>query len=299
MRHIHRPKQKSVAEELFEYRSLERKRLKLAMVITGAVMVIEVVGGLLTNSLALISDAGHMFTHFLALTISLGAIACANLPTCHHRTFGFYRMEILAALLNSLFLFAVTFWILFEGIKRIIHPAPVLSLQMLGVAVIGLIVNLITAWILREASRGDLNVKGAFLHIIADTLSSIVIVFGAAVIYFTNWNIIDPILSIGIALVILIWAWGLFRDSVNILLEAAPRGANTDEVSEVLMKEVPEIKEITDLHIWTITSNMHSMTAHIVLKESFQKEEAKAVLSRIKQIVNERFDVGHTTIEVE
>lgn len=297
MRHIHKPKQKSVAEELFEYRSVERKRLRLVIAITGIVMVVEVAGGILSNSLALVSDAGHMFTHFLALAISLGAIVCAGMPSCHHRTYGFYRMEILAALLNSLFLFAVTFWILFEGVRRIIRPAPVLSLQMLGIAVIGLAVNFAAAWILRGASRDDLNVKGAFLHLIADTLSSVVIVIGAVIIYFTGWSIIDPLLSIGIALVILGWAWGLFRDSSNILLEAAPKGLNTDEVCEILLKEVPQIKEITDLHVWVITSNMYSLTAHIKLKEQFPPAESRRIIDSIKRVVDERFDIEHTTIE--
>lgn len=269
------------------------------MAITGAMMVVGVIGGLLTNSLALISDAGHMFTHFFALAISFGAILCANRRSCHHRTFGFYRIEILSALFNSLFLFGVTIWILTEGIKRIIHPAPVLSLQMFVIAIIGLIVNLICALILRGTSKSDLNVKGAFFHMIADTLSSVVIVFGAVIIYFTGWNIIDSVLSMGIALVILIWGWGLFKDSVNILLETAPKGVTTTEVSEVLRKEIPAIEDISDLHIWVITSNMYSMTAHIKLKEQAGRENVKKILNKIKQLVDKQFDIEHTTIEFE
>lgn len=299
MKHNHRPKLTSTTEELFEYRSVEKKKLKLVIAVTGAVMVVEVIGGLLTNSLALISDAGHMFTHFFALVISLGAILFASRPSCHHRTFGFYRIEILSALFNSLFLFGVTVWILIEGIKRIIHPAPILGLQMFIIGVVGLLANLVSAWILHGTSKDDLNVKGAFLHMLADTVSSIVIVIGAVIIYFTGWNIIDPILSIGIALVIFGWGWGLFKDSVNILLEAAPKGITTDEVSEVLMKEVPAIKEITDLHIWEITSKMYSMTAHIKLKEQLVRTGIKKILNKIKQIVDEQFDIEHTTIEFE
>ena len=299
MKHSHRPKQTSVVEELFEYRLVEKKKLKLTMAITGAMMVVEVIGGLLTNSLALISDAGHMFTHFFALAISLGAILCANRRSCHHRTFGFYRIEILAALFNSLFLFGITIWILTEGIKRIIHPAPVLGLQMFVIAIIGLVVNLICALILRGTSKSDLNVKGAFFHMLADTLSSVVIVIGAVIIYFTGWNIIDSVLSMGIALVILIWGWGLFKDSVNILLETAPKGLTTAEVSEVLRKEIPAIEDISDLHVWVITSNMYSMTAHIKLKEQPERENIKKILNKIKQIVDKQFDIEHTTIEFE
>ncbi|MFZ5800459.1 MAG: cation diffusion facilitator family transporter [Candidatus Omnitrophota bacterium] len=299
MKHAHRPKQTSVADELFEYRSVEKKKLKATIAITGAMMLVEVMGGLLTNSLALISDAGHMFTHFFALAISFGAILCANRENCHGRTFGFYRIEILSALFNSLFLFGVTAWILFEGIKRIIHPAPILGMQMFIIAVSGLIVNLISALILHGASKDDLNVKGAFLHMWADTLSSVVIVVGAVIIYFTNWNIIDPILSIGIALVIFGWGWELFKDSANILLESVPKGIDTDEVTNVLTKEVPAISAITDLHIWQITSKMYSMTAHVSLKEEFEKEQEKAILHKIKKILDERFDIEHVTIEFE
>lgn len=299
MKHTHRPKQTSATEELFEYRSVEKKKLKLTMFITGTVMVVEFIGGFLTNSLALISDAGHMFTHFFALAISFGAILFADKPGYSRRTFGFYRIEILAALLNSLFLFAVTIWILMEGVKRIANPAPVLGLQMFVIAVIGLIVNLVSAIILQTTRRDSLNVKAAFFHMLADTLSSAVIVVGAIVIYFSKWNIIDPILSIGISLVIFRWGWGLFRDSVNILLESTPKGITADDVSAVLIREVPAIKEITDLHIWEITSKMYSMTAHIKLRQEVGGNEQKEILHKIKRLVDQRFDIEHTTIEIE
>jgi len=299
MKHSHRPKQHShAAGELFEYRSVEKKKLKLTMAVTGIMMAAEIVGGFWTNSLALISDAGHMFTHFFALAVSFAAILCASRASCHHRTFGFYRVEILAALLNSLFLFAATFWILAEGIKRIIHPTPILGVQMFVIAVIGLLVNLASVFILHGTHKDDLNIKSAFLHMIGDTLSSVVIVIGAIVIYFTGWNIIDPILSIGIAAVILAWGWRLFKDSVNILLEAAPKGMNTDDVSKALMTGVASIQEITDMHIWEITSKMYSMTAHVKLKPETDRKIEKESLDKMKQILDEEFDIEHTTIEI-
>lgn len=300
MMHQHRPKQHShVADELFEYRSVEKKKLKLTMAVTGIMMVAEIVGGFWTNSLALISDAGHMFTHFFALAISFAAIVCASRKSCHHRTFGFYRVEILAALLNSLFLFGVTFWIIVEGIKRIIHPAPILGAQMFIIAVIGLLVNLVSVYILHGTHKEDLNVKSAFLHMLGDALSSVVIVIGAVVIYFTGWNIIDPVLSIGIGLVIFIWGWNLFKDSVNILLEAAPKGMNTEDITKALVFEIPSIDEITDMHVWEITSKMYSMTAHVRLKPEVDRPIEKQILERIKQIVDEKFDIEHTTIEFD
>ena len=299
MTHQHKPKQTFSTDGLFEYRSVAKNKLKIAAAITGTMMVVEVIGGLLTNSLALISDAGHMFTHFFALIISFTAMICATDESCRNRTFGFYRIEILAALFNSIFLFGVTFWILLECIRRVFHPVHVFGSQMFIIALIGLFVNLISAAILHKAGRHNLNIKSAFLHMLTDTISSVAVVFGAVIVYFTGWNIVDPLLGIGIALVIFAWGWGLFKDSVNILLEAAPKGLATDKVSGSLMKEVPLIEEITDLHIWEITSRMYSMTAHIRLKQEVSRKEEIEILSKIKGIANTQFDIEHTTIEFE
>jgi len=268
------------------------------MAITGSVMVVEVIGGILTRSLALLSDAGHMFTHFFALAVSFAAIRIACTPPCHHRTFGFYRAEVLAALFNSLFLFAVTAYILYAGVKRLAHPEPVLGLQMLVVAAIGLVVNVVSVLILRGSARDDLNIKGAFLHVMADTVSSVVIIVGAIVIYFSGWNVIDPLLAIGISAVIAVWAWGLLKDSVNILLEVAPRGVTVDGVSAELRKAIPEIREIHDMHIWVITSNMYSLTAHIALNP-VAEEEVSGILEKMNRLLDEKYDIEHTTIQID
>ena len=298
MKHTHKPKTKDSLDHLHEYRSVERSKLKLAMTITGVVMVIEIIGGILTSSLALLSDAGHMFTHFFALAISFAAIKIACKEPCHHRTYGFYRAEILAALFNSLFLFAVTAYIFYEGVKRLVNPEPVLGLQMFLIALLGLVVNVISVLILQGSARDDINVKGAFLHMLADTVSSVVIVFGAVVIYFSDWYILDPLLAIGISLVILVWAWGLFRDSINILLETAPKGINIDDVSMELKQEIPEIRDICDMHIWEITSNMYSFTAHIAL-DVMNYGKSKEILEKINQLLNDKYDIEHTTIQFD
>lgn len=298
MKHSHGPKQTVSVDDLSEYRWVERKKLKLTIAITAITMLVEIIGGMLTNSLALISDAGHMFTHFLALAVSFIAIVCASKTSCHHRTFGFYRIEILAALFNSLVLFIAIIWILLEGIKRIIHPAEVLSSQMLVVAIIGLIVNLVSAYILKGA-KDDLNVRSAFLHMWADTLSSVAIIIGAIIIHFTGLNILDPLLSIIIAFIILSWGWQLFKDSVNILLEAAPKGLDSDQIIDMIKKNIPEVEQINDLHVWEITSKMYSLTAHIKLKDNLQEIERRKVLNLIKDIVNREFDIEHTTIEFD
>ena len=299
MKHSHYPKQRiSHGDHVHEYRAVEKKKLVQAISVTVIVMLAEIFGGFLTNSMALLSDAGHMFTHSFALFISLGAILFATKGECHHRTFGFYRIEILAALFNSLFLFGVTAWIVYESFHRILNPEPVLSLQMLGFAIVGLIANVISAMLLHGTSKDDLNVRSAFLHMLADTLSSVFIIIGAVVIYFTGWSVIDPILSIGIAIVIFGWGWQLFKDSIKILLEFAPKGMDAEQIMGFLKEEVSEIEEITDLHIWTITSNMYSMTAHVKLKNNVNSVDAKRIVAQMKQLVDEEYQIEHVTIEV-
>jgi len=298
MKHSHKPGAKDSIDHLQEYRGVEKKKLKLTMAITGSVMIVEVIGGILTNSLALLSDAGHMFTHFFALGISFAAIIIASKEPCHHRTYGFYRAEILAALFNSLFLFAVTAYILYAGIRRLIHPEPVLELQMFLVALLGLAVNAISVWILRGSAGDDLNVKGAFLHMLADTVSSVVIVFGAIVLYFTGWYFIDPLLAIGICVVIFIWAWGLFRDSVEVLLEMAPKGMDIDELGAELKKAIPDIQDIHDMHVWVITSNMYSFTAHIAIGQA-NRDRSNEVLKAINKLLSDKYNIEHTTIQFD
>jgi cobalt-zinc-cadmium efflux system protein len=297
-KHTHRPKETHSFGHLEDYRGVEKRKLRLTMAITGSVMVLEVIGGILTRSLALLSDAGHMFTHFFALGVSFIAIRIACKEPCHHRTFGFYRAEILAALFNGILLFVVTAYIFYEGIKRLLHPEPVLGLQMLAVAVIGLVVNVLSVLILRGGAKDDLNIRGAFLHVMADTVSSVVIIIGAIIIYFTGWNIIDPLLAIGISAVIAVWAWGLLRDSVNILLEVAPRGVTADDVSAELRRTIPEIREIHDMHIWVITSNMYSLTAHIALDPAASTRR-REIIEKINELVDEKYDINHTTIQID
>lgn len=298
MKHTHRPKTEGSFDHLLEYRGVEKKKLKLTMAITGSVMVVEVVGGILTNSLALLSDAGHMFTHFFALGVSFAAILIASREPCHHRTYGFYRVEILAALFNSLFLFAVTAYILYAAVRRFITPQPVLELQMFLVAVVGLAVNVISVFILSGSARGDLNIRGAFLHMLADTVSSIVIVFGAIILYFTGWYVIDPVLATGISLVIFAWAWRLFRDSIDVLLETAPKGMNIDELGTELKKAIPEIQDIHDMHVWVITSNMYSFTAHIAIGDA-NRGRSNEILKAINKLLSERYNIEHTTIQFD
>lgn len=294
MTHSHKPKQDSISN-LHEYKSVARTKIVASMVITAAVMIIEVIGGYLTGSLALSSDAGHMFTHLFALAISFTAIVIACKEPCHHRTYGFYRVEILAALFNSIFLFGVTAYIFYQGIVRLLNPQPVLGLEMLLVALLGLAANGLSLILLRGSVKTDLNVKGAFLHMFADTASSVAIIIGAIIVYLTDWYIIDPLLGIGISVLIFLWAWGLLKDAVNVLLETAPKGINIDIVSAELKEHVPEIVEITDMHIWEITSEMYSLTTHITVRES----NSKQIIRKINKLLNEKYGIEHTTIQLE
>ena len=297
MKHSHAPKQDSLSG-LHEYRNAAKNRLLLSMAITGSVMVAEVLGGYLTGSLALISDAGHMFTHLFALAISFAAIIIACKEPCHHRTFGFYRAEILAALFNSVFLFAVTAYIFYEAVQRLLAPQPVYGFEMFLVALLGLAANGLSILLLRGSIGGGLNVKSAFFHMLADAASSVVIIIGAIIVSLTGWYIIDPFLAIGISVLIFIWAWGLLKESVNVLLETAPKGMDVDTVSTELKKNLPEIVGITDMHIWEITSGMYSLTAHVRVNRACF-ENSKGFLERANRLLDEKYGIQHTTIQLE
>jgi cobalt-zinc-cadmium efflux system protein len=286
-------------ERPFDYRSVEKRKLILSLSITSVVMIVEVVGGFLTHSIALISDAGHMFTHCFALGISLAAIMIARKPLCHHRTFGLYRAEIVAAFVNGLFLLFVVAIIIYEAVLRIIHPEDVLSLQMLMIALVGLAVNLISIGILHGSHKEDMNVRSVFYHMIADAASSVGIVVAAIVIFYTGWNIIDPLVSLGISGVIIYWAWGILKDSTIILLEMAPRGLNTDIISDDLKSHFPEIRELFNVHLWTITADMLVFSAHVLLNEAQENSaDQDTLIERINRYLSEQYQVIESTIQM-
>ncbi|MEK6766881.1 MAG: cation diffusion facilitator family transporter [Planctomycetota bacterium] len=278
------------------HRGEERSKLILACSLTGAMFIVEGIAGFLTNSLALLSDAGHMLTHLIALLISLGAILFAAKPPTARKTYGFYRLEILAALFNGATLFLITLWIFFHAYKRIINPEPIASWHMLIVAVIGLIVNLACAYILKT-SHGSLNIKSAFIHMMADTFSSLVVVFGAIIMHYTQWYMLDPALSILICIVILVWSYQLITESVDILLEATPKDVDLENVVKSI-SELNEIEGVHDVHIWTITSGMYAMSAHVYIKD-LMVSETHRIMANINTLVNEKFSIGHTVIQFE
>jgi len=281
------------------HKSRERRLLGLAIGITGSVAVIEFVGGWLSNSLALISDAGHMLTHLMALVLSLAAIWVASMRSGPEYSFGFYRSETLAALFNCFFLLAISAWILWEAYDKLLHPGEIAVLEMMAVATVGLVANLVTAVVLKQANpESDLNIQGAFLHMISDTVSSVGVVVGAVVIYYTGWTVVDPLVSVVITIMILLWVYRLARSSVRVLLERAPEGIDIERVERTVRKHIPEVVELHDIHIWEITTNMYNMTAHVLL-ENQSLHEAIPVLRKIKRVVKEEFNIGHANLQLE
>ncbi len=281
-----------------EYRAHERKKLVLTSAITGVIFIVEVIGGIVTNSLALISDAGHMLTHLFALLVSLFALYFAAKPPTEKKTYGFYRMEILAALFNGVTLFAITLWIFYEAYHRFMHPETISSGKMFIVAFVGLIANVVCAYILKGDGHGhehSLNVRAAFFHMLGDTFSSIGVIIGAIVIYYTNWFIVDPIISVMICILILIWSYKLVMESVDVLLEATPKGIDVDEVITSL-KQIPGVDDAHDIHIWTITSGMYSMSGHIDTKDMMISETTK-LSKEINRVLGKKFKIGHTVIQ--
>jgi len=269
------------------------------MALTGGMMAVELAGGLLTGSLALVSDAGHMVTHFFALGLSYFAIRIAARPPAREQSFGLYRAEILAAFLNGLFLVGVTLYIAYEAVMRFLEPVEIAGREMLLVAVAGLAVNLLSAALLRGASHGDLNVRSAFLHMLGDTLSSVAVVGGAGVILVTGRVQIDPVLSLIIAVVIGWWAFRLLAASVRILLEATPPGVDLGALEEALVTSDPRVCGVHDLHVWQITSGMLTMTAIVEVEGTLTVADATGLQRHLRRTVHERFGVHHAIFQTE
>jgi cobalt-zinc-cadmium efflux system protein len=274
-----------------------KKDLLIALSITILMMVVEVIGGLLSNSLALLSDAGHMLTDNLALLLSFFALKFAAMPATERKTFGFYRLEILAALLNGIVLVLLSLYIMYQAYQRMIQPQPVGGTLMLIVALIGLAANVIGALFLFKHSHANLNIRGAYLHIVGDALSSVGVVIGGIVILYTGWYLIDPILSIMISLVIIYGSWSLVRESVNILLESVPSHINIETVALELAK-VKGVREAYHIHVWTITSGVYALSAHVLIDDQ-PVSGCRNIVDEIKDLLSDKFNVLHSTIQLE
>ena len=285
-------------DHLFQFRSVEKKKLVASLIITLTVMIVEILGGFLTNSIALLSDAGHMFTHAFAISISLLAIMISKKPACDHKTFGLYRAEVLAAFINGLFLIPIVGIIIFEAILRFLNPQEVFGGYMLIVAIIGLVVNITSILILQGSHKTSLNVRSVFYHMIADAASSIGIVIVAIIIMFTGIVILDPIVSLGISAVIFYWSWGILRDSTRILLEIAPKGMNIEAITEDLKNNFSEILELYDVHLWSIIPNMLVYSAHVKLKNEMISTDQETIISKINDFLGKKYNIIESTIQI-
>jgi len=294
---IERKTRDAFSDYLFEYRDVEQKKLVLSLSITVAVMFVELIGGFFTNSIALLSDAGHMFTHSFAIAIGLIAIIIAKKPPCHHRTFGLYRAEVLAAFINGLFLLLVAVIIIYEAYLRIRNPLEILGFQMLYIAFIGLGTNIASILILKGSHHGNVNVRGVFYHMIADAVSSVGIILAAVIIIYTKWNFVDPLVSIGISFLIIYWAWGILKESTRILLETAPEGIDINMISNDLKNQFPEIKSLSNVHLWTIIPEMVVFSAHMTLHDKKNIEKEKLV-EKINGYLAKKYNIIEATIQI-
>jgi cobalt-zinc-cadmium efflux system protein len=272
-------------------------KFRIAVGLTLAILFAEVIGGILTNSLALLSDAAHVFADVFALVLSWVAIYLTTLPASNRRTYGYHRTEVFAAFINGASLIVIAVWIFYEAILRLMNPEPVKSLPMLIVAAVGLLVNIIVALIFMRESHDNLNVKSAFLHVLGDALSSAGVIIGGVIMSFTGWYLVDPILSFAIGLVILFGSVRVTREALNILLEGTPKGVNTSEVSDEI-KKFGFVKDVHDLHIWSIRSDYAALSAH-VLVDAQSIRAMQNTLSSISDMLKEKFGIAHTTIQLE
>ncbi|MFS8533024.1 cation diffusion facilitator family transporter [Sphaerobacter thermophilus] len=276
---------------------VHRRPLVIALAISAIFLVVEVVGGLVTNSLALLADAGHMATDVAALALALFAAWLAGRPATPQHSFGLYRTEVLAAVVNGAGLIVIALLIFWEAARRFTAPPTVDSGPMLVVAVAGLVANAASAWVL---SRGgghehNLNIRGAFLHVVGDLLGSVGAIVAALIMLATGWYLADPILSAGIGLLILWSAARLLRDSLDVLLEATPRHIDAEEVRAAMMG-VDGVMNVHDLHIWTVTSGFVSLSAHVEVDE---QQDWHAILLDLSALLRERFGIAHVTLQPE
>lgn len=270
-------------------------RLWATLAVTAVIMVAEVAGGLWSGSLALLADAGHMLTDLLALGVALAAVTLGSRPADHRRTYGYRRLEVLAAFINSLALVGVSVGIAYEAVDRWLNPQPLAAGSMMAIATIGLVANLVGLWLLGNDEH-NMNVRGAFLHIMGDTLSSLGVLAGGAVIYYTGYTRIDPVLSVVIAVIIVVSSFSLLRDVINVLLEAAPRGISTEKVKATITA-VEGVGQVHDLHIWSITSGLPALSAHVVLQDP--GHDPQQVLCAIQQQLRENYGIDHATLQIE
>lgn len=270
-------------------------RVFWVMTLTGGFMFVEALGGVLSGSLALLADAGHMLTDTAALSLSWFAFRIARKPADPKRSFGYHRFQILAAFANGLTLFAIAAWIFIEALERLNNPVEVLGLPMVAIAAVGLFINILGFWILSRGEKENLNIKGAALHVMGDLLGSVAAIVAAVVIILTDWTPIDPILSVFVAVLILRSAWAIIKQSSHILLEGTPEGMDSARIG-VALGEISGIKDIHHVHAWSLTNEKPVVTLHAVLEDTANQND---ILTKMNDILKRRFGIEHATIQIE
>jgi cobalt-zinc-cadmium efflux system protein len=271
------------------------RRIGIAALLTGLFMVVEVIGGVVSGSLALLADAGHMMMDFAALAMAWGAFIIAKRPANWHLSYGYDRVSILVAFVNGLTLFALALWIIWEAASRFMDPGEVLAGPMLWVALGGLAVNCLVFWILMGADQHNLNIRGAVLHVLGDLLGSAAAIAAAIIILLTGWVLADPILSVLVAILILRSAWGLIRDSAHVLLQGAPKGLDKRELEADLLQNIPQLVRLENVHIWSVTPERPVLTLNAFIRPD---EKIEPIAARIKARIEDNFHIDHVTIDV-
>jgi cobalt-zinc-cadmium efflux system protein len=279
------------------HHSSNMRRVTIALVLTGAFMIVEVIGGILSGSLALLADAGHMLTDTMALALAAVAFHVSKRPPDAKLTYGYQRFQILAAFVNGLSLLLIVGWILFEAARRFIAPQEVMGPTMLVVATAGLVVNIICFIVLHGGDKDNLNIRGAALHVAGDLLGSVAAIVAAIIIIYTGWMQIDPILSIAVAILILKSAWALVRRSAHVLLEGAPDWLDIDSMRELVVSKIPEVEDIHHVHVWGMTPQDLMLTMHVCVNT--QPGNPTDVIRQVKALLREEYGIGHSTIELE
>ncbi|MDR3703392.1 MAG: cation diffusion facilitator family transporter [Candidatus Sulfopaludibacter sp.] len=272
-------------------------RLQWSLAATALFVVIEVVAGMQSHSLALLSDAGHNFTDALALFLAWFGFYLQSKPANESKTYGYHRAGVLSAFVNALTLVALSAWILYEGVTRLRHPEAVHESVMMAVAALGLVLNGGIMLSLRQASQNDINVRSAFIHMLGDAVGSLAIIAGAVIIRYTGWVRVDPILSMLIGVLIVWTAWDIIRESLNILLEGLPRGLALPEVTGA-MRSTAGVLDVHDLHIWSLGSSTHALSCHVLI-EDVPPSASDCILRSLNTMLAERFRIAHTTVQFE
>ncbi len=272
------------------------KKLWMALSLTTIFIGVELAGSIISNSLALLSDAAHLFTDAVALIISIMAVRLGRKKADKKRTFGYYRLEILAAAFNASILFVVAFYIIYEAYERLYMPHPVQTSTMLIVASIGLIINFTTTRLLHAASKESLNIKSAYVDAEADMLSSLAVILTALLIQMTHWQYLDSLLALGVSMWILPRSWSLLKESINILLEGVPEGIELNQINDVLL-DLPGVLDVHDLHVWALTNGKISLSAHIIIDE--KTKDDFPLLEAVIKLLEEKFAITHSTIQIE